>query len=104
MHPIVDVPASKNIEVSEGIANVPPIVEAGEQNKETQQSKSNNADKNSNSGIPSNVEEEEVSNKNKASHESNSNTSPKDLEGSVNNAIINPIAPTPIQVIKALKP
>ena len=68
--------------------------ESYQQNKETQQSNSNNADKNSYSGIPSNVEEEEVGDKNKASHESNSNTSPKDLEGSGNNADTNPITNT----------
>ena len=47
------------MEVSDGIANVPPIVEdVGDQNKETTQSNSNIADINPNEVIPSNVEEE----------------------------------------------
>ena len=58
---VVDVdsiPPSKNIKVSEGIANVPPIVEElGDQNKETTQSNSNNADINPNEVVRSNVEE-----------------------------------------------
>ena len=68
--------------------------ESHQQNKETQQSSSNNADKNSYLGIPSNVEEKEVGDKNKASHKSNSISTPKDLEGSDNNADINPITNT----------
>ena len=57
-------PAPKRMEVSDGIANVPPIVEdVGNQNKETTQSNSNNADINLNEVIRSNVEEEvEVNN------------------------------------------
>ena len=51
LQPVADVeplPASKSMEVSDGIANVPPIVEeVGDQNKETAQSNSNNADTNS---------------------------------------------------------
>ena len=42
-------PASESMEVSDVIANVPPIVEVvGDQNKETTQSNSNTADTNSN--------------------------------------------------------
>ena len=51
LHPVVDVepmPASESMEVSDVIANVPPIVEVvGDQNKETTQSNSSNADTNS---------------------------------------------------------
>ena len=49
-------PASKRMEVSVRIANVPPIVEdVGDQNKETTQSNSNNADINPNEIIRFNV-------------------------------------------------
>ena len=51
LHPVADVeplPASKSMEVSDGIANIPPLVEVeGDQNKEITQSNSNNADTNS---------------------------------------------------------
>ena len=57
-------PASKSMEVSDGIANVLPIVEeAGDQNKETTHSISKNADTNPNEDTTSNVEEEEVGDK-----------------------------------------
>ena len=77
-------PASKRMEVSDGIANVPPIVEdEGDQNKETTQSNSNNADINPNEVIRSNVEEE-VEVNNMASQESYPNFSPKDVKESGN--------------------
>ena len=51
-HSVVDVeklPASESVEVSDGIANVPPIVEVvGDQNKESTQSNLDNADTSSN--------------------------------------------------------
>ena len=84
-------PASKRMEVSDVIANVPPIVEdVGNQNKETTQSNSNTADINPNEVIPSNVEEE-VEVNNMASQESYPNFSPKDVKESGNNANINTI-------------
>ena len=57
-------PASKRMEVSDGIANVPPIdEEVGDQNKEFTQSNSITADINPKKVICSNVEEEvEVNN------------------------------------------
>ncbi len=59
----------------------------------TIQSNSSNADINPNEDTTSNVEEEvEVSNM--ASQESYTNTSPKDVKGSGNNADINPITNT----------
>ncbi len=60
------------------------------------QSNSNNAEKNSYLGIPSNIEKEEVGDINKACHESNSISTPKELERSCNNADINPITNTNI--------
>ncbi len=52
LHPVVDVerlPASESMEVSDVIANIPPIVEVvGDQNKETTQSNLDTADTNSN--------------------------------------------------------
>ena len=52
-------PGSQRMEVSDGIANVPPIVEdVSNLNNETTQSNSNIADINPNEVIPSNVEEE----------------------------------------------
>ncbi len=59
------IPASERMEVSDGIANVPPIVEeVGDQNKETTQSNSNNTDTNPNEDTTSNIEEEvDINNK-----------------------------------------
>ncbi len=112
-------PASKRMEISDRIASAPPNVEeegdqnkettqfnsnnadinpneditsnieqevdvnnkssreSHQQNKETKQFNSNNADKNSYLAISSNVEEEEVGDKNKASHKSNSIFTPR---------------------------
>ena len=82
------------MEVSDGIANVPPIVEdVGDQNKEATQSDSNNADINPNEVIRSNVEEE-VEVNNMASQESYPNFSPKDVKENGNNANINTITNT----------
>ena len=82
------------MEISDGIANGPPIVEdVGDQNKETTQSNSNTADINLNDVIPSNVEEE-VEVNNMTSQESYPNFRPKDVKESGNNANINTITNT----------
>ena len=78
------------MEVSDGIANVPPIVEdVGDQNKEATQSDSNNADINLNEVIRSNVEED-VEVNNMAIQEPYPNFSPKDVkaEGNINSPSI----------------
>ena len=80
-------PASKNIEVSDGIENVPPIIEVvGDQIKETTQSNSNTADINPNEDTTFNIEEEvefnnnasqESYQQNKETQQSNSNNADK---------------------------
>ena len=82
------------MDVSDGIANIPPIVEeVGDQNKETTQSNCNTADINPNEVICSNVEEE-VEVNNMASQESYPNCSQKDVKESGNNTNINTITNT----------
>ena len=89
------------MEVSKGSAIIPANFE--EVKTKTQQPiRPTPADINPHVDIPSNVEEKEVGDKNKAAHESNSNTSLSNVEGNGGNADINPITNTNTEKTKGM--